>query len=103
MKTITLTEEEFQVLEEFILTDAEDMREMSDTIEGEASERMDDDSEEERPEFTYDETSYKEVKGDGYEADAYRAQLLKKELKKRFKNSQWYNEIVASQIGVRKQ
>ena len=81
MKTITLTQKEFDVLEQFILTDAEDMRDMSDMLENEASESED------RPEFTYDEESYKEVKGDGYEADAYRALLLKRELAARFKKS----------------
>ena len=81
MKTITMTQEEFDVLADFILVDAEDMRDMSDAIEGEASESED------RPEFTYEETSYKEVQGEGYEADAYRAQLLKKELRERFKKS----------------
>lgn len=80
-KTITLTYEEFEVLEEFILTDAENMRDMSDAIEGEANES------EQRPEFTYNETSYKEVEDEGYEANAYKAQLLKEELRKRFKNS----------------
>jgi len=80
MKTIVITEDEFEILSEFIITDAEDMRDMAGAIEEEHSDSSNDDEGDELHEV---------VGGDiidmSLNAQAERARLLKRELARRFK------------------